>query len=877
VWLARAAMLTACLCARPMIAGEHFTSTPEVQRSVSAKAGEKVPDGVFQVLPGFQVEKLFTVPKEQLGSWVAIGFDHKGRLLASDQQDKGLCRITLPPPGSNTPVQVERLDLKITAAQGILAAFDALYLSVNGGPGSGLYRARDTDGDDQYDELTKLKDFRGGGEHGPHALRLAPDGKSIYVVCGNHTRPPFDVDKPLSAGDSSRVPTNWGEDLLLPRQWDANGHARGILAPGGWIAKTDPDGKTWQIVSIGYRNAYDMALNAEGELFAYDSDMEWDMGSPWYRPTRVTHAASGSEFGWRSGTGKWPAYYVDSLPPLLDIGPGSPVGVEFGYGARFPARYQRALYLCDWTFGTMYALHLKPDGASYQATKEEFLSRTPLPLTDVAVGPDGGMYFTVGGRGTQSELYRVTYVGQENVEKVDGRDADQVELRRLRRQLEQLHQPSQEPKGAVDFVYPYLRHADRHIRYAARVALEHQPVKLWQERVLEESQPQALVTGVVGLARQGDDDLKVDLLAALGRLELGSLSQSEQLDLLRAYQLVFIRLGEPDDSSRTQLAARLDRYFPAESDNLNRELSTLLVYLRSPTIIGTIVTLLEQPAKRDAADPSLLLARNRQYGGPITSMLGNHPDLMQIHYAFVLRNMKDGWTLAQRKAYFEWFERASKWSGGASFQGFLRNIDRDAYENASEMERLAIEAFGARKPYQAAALPKPKGPGRQWTVAELMHIAQTGLKRRNFDNGKKMYAAARCVVCHRFGGEGGATGPDLTQLAGRFNLKDLSEAMIEPSKVISDQYRASTIETSDGNVYTGRVVSETAGEVTMLTHPEDPTKLVTIKKNAIEQTQPSTVSLMPKDLLQELNQDEVLDLLAYLLSRGEKNHPMFRP
>ena len=120
---------------------------------------------------------------------------------------------------------------------------------------------------------------------------------------------------------------------------------RGILAPGGWIAKTDPDGKNWEIVSVGYRNAYDIAFNADGELFAYDADMEWDMGMPWYRPTRVLHATSGSEFGWRSGTGKWPAYYVDSLPPMLDIGPGSPVGVEFGYGAKFPAKYQKALYL----------------------------------------------------------------------------------------------------------------------------------------------------------------------------------------------------------------------------------------------------------------------------------------------------------------------------------------------------------------------------------------------------------------------------------------------------------------------------------------------------------------------------------------------------
>ena len=135
------------------------------------------------------------------------------------------------------------------------------------------------------------------------------------------------------------------------------------------------------------------------------------MGSPWYRPTRVCHVTSGSEFGWRSGTGKWPTYFPDSLPPALDVGPGSPTGVVFGTGARFPEKYQRALYILDWTFGTIYAVHLKPRGASYTATMEEFVSGTPLPVTDMVVGPDRAMYFTVGGRRAQSSLYRVTYQG----------------------------------------------------------------------------------------------------------------------------------------------------------------------------------------------------------------------------------------------------------------------------------------------------------------------------------------------------------------------------------------------------------------------------------------------------------------------------------
>ena len=211
--------------------GEGPWGNPIIAAAGSGVAGSSVPDHTFQVLPGFQVEKLFTVPKDKLGSWVCITFDNKGRLIASDQGNQGLCRITMPPLGSKEPVKVEHLDVKITSAQGMLYAFDALYLSVNGGPGSGLYRAKDTNGDDQFDEVVKLATFNGGGEHGPHALRLSPDGKSIVIACGNHTKTPEKID-------ASRIPTNWSEDHLLPRQWDANGHARGILAPG---ATEEPD------------------------------------------------------------------------------------------------------------------------------------------------------------------------------------------------------------------------------------------------------------------------------------------------------------------------------------------------------------------------------------------------------------------------------------------------------------------------------------------------------------------------------------------------------------------------------------------------------------------------------------------------------------
>ena len=824
--------------------------------------------GVFRLPPGFQVERLFTVPREALGSWVSITFDDKGRLIASDQGNQGLCRIT-PSADSDQPTKVERLGVKITAAQGLLFAFGSLYLSVNGGPGSGLYRARDTDGDDRFDKVEKLKDIRGGGEHGPHGLRLSPDGKSILIVCGNHSAPPDPID-------ASRVPRDWGEDLLLPRQWDANGHALGILAPGGYVARTDPEGETWELVSIGYRNAYDMAFNAEGELFVYDSDMEWDMGMPWYRPTRVVHATSGSEFGWRSGTGKWPPSYVDSLPPLLDIGPGSPVGVTFGYGTRFPAQYQRALYLCDWTFGTVYALHLEPEGSSYRAVKEEFVSRTPLPLTDAAVGPDGALYFTVGGRGIQSELFRVTYVGTDATAPVDGRDSALADLRALRRQLEQDHRRADDPAQAVAFAWPHLGHEDRFIRYAARVALEHQDVRLWQDRVLEERAPESLITGAVALARQGDRSLQPRLLEALDRLDFASLPEFQQLELLRAWSLVFIRMGEPDPATAARLAKKLDASYPARTDALNRELVNLLVYLKFPTAIAKTIALMKQDRGPMAADISELLDRNPGFGGTIAKMMANPPDAQKLHYAFVLRNLREGWTLPERTFYFQWLQQARQWSGGASFQGFLHNIDKEAFENASDSERLAIESAGARKPSPGKALPAPQGPGQEWTLDQLLALSRSKMRRRDFKNGQRTFAAARCVLCHRFAGEGGATGPDLTQAAGRFGFRDIAEAILEPSKVVSDQYRASVVATESGKVYTGRIVNETKDVLMILVDPEDATKVVEVPKVEVDEMISSKASLMPEKLLNALNEDEVLDLFAYLLSRGDYDDPVFR-
>ena len=149
-------------------------------------------------------------------------------------------------------------------------------------------------------------------------MNVGPDHASLYVIVGNQTT--------LVDHQKTRPTPLWGEDLLLPRIY-GNGFMKDTRAPRGWSAKTDPEGAPWEIIATGFRNEYDAAFNRHGELFTYDADMEWDVNTPWYRPTRVCMVPSGAEFGWRNGSGKWPDYYPDSLPPVVDIGPGSPTGV----------------------------------------------------------------------------------------------------------------------------------------------------------------------------------------------------------------------------------------------------------------------------------------------------------------------------------------------------------------------------------------------------------------------------------------------------------------------------------------------------------------------------------------------------------------------
>ena len=165
---------------------------------------------------------------------------------------------------------------------------------------------------------------------------------------------------------------------------------------------------------------------------------------------------------------------------------------------------------------------------------------------------------------------------------------------------------------------------------------------------------------------------------------------------------------------------------------------------------------------------------------------------------------------------------------------------------------------------------------KKYTVEELVPVVEKGLKDRDFDKGRNLFGETKCFACHRFNNEGGGTGPDLTIVSGRFNARDLLESIIEPSKVISDQYAAIVVETTDGKSIVGRIVNLSRDDIIINIDMLDPNKLVNVDRNKIESMGPSKISMMPDGLIDTLNHEEILDLVAYLYSRGDRQHKMFR-
>ena len=785
---------------------------------------------------GFRVDLLYKVP-DAAGSWVSLCVDPRGRLIASDQYGP-LYRITLPAPTSTDAPQVAPLPLAVGSAQGLAFVGETLYAvvaeKVHGGPG--LYRVRDTNGDGELDDVAKLAALEGTGEHGPHAVVPAPDGRSLHVVAGNATRLP-----PLARAAAR---PNWIDRHAVPPVPAVVGSETRGIPPGGWVCRTDLEGREWTLLSAGFRNHYDLAINSEGELFTFDSDTEFDVNLPWYRPTRVLHVVSGADFGWRPGGAKIPVEAPETLPPVVTLGLGSPTGLTFGYGSAFPERYAAALFVADWSYGKLTAVHLRPDGSSYRGEPEEIVRGLPLPITDVVINShDGALYFITGGRRLQSALYRLTWIGASDLERATQASPKPSDKRSSERQarhdLERFHGVND--SAAVDAAWRHLGSGDRFLRTAALRALESQRVAAWRTRALAETDACAGLLALLALIREGDDnDVRLAREAA-ARWPLRELPRDLQIEKCRLLVSAIARRGVPD-AERVRLLDECDPLHPSSDAALTAALGELLVALGAPRIIERVLEQLVAAPTREA----------------------------QIMHASLLRQVRTGWTIPARTTFLRWLDQAQSFRGGAAFRPTIQLIRKDALATLSDVERAALAEI-LREPGGAAASTPSDAflagrPTTAWTLDALWPRVERALTTpRDLARGRRLAAATGCFACHTMAGEGGALGPDLSGAGGRFSARDLLEAITDPSKVINDQYGTVVVTLTDGTQQHGRLVNQTPTQLHLAANLFDPMELLKIEHARVKEIAPSAISLMPAGLLGRLQPDEIADLVAFVL------------
>ncbi len=788
----------------------------------------------FTLLPGFKAELIRSAqPNED--SWVALAFDPQGRVTLAKEK-KGLLRLD-PKDGSMLEIESTLLECR-----GLLYAHGVLYANANNS--KGLYRLRDADGDGVFEDKHELMHTEGGVGHGRNHIKLGPDGR-IWVAHGNNVLLP----SPLAENSPLR---NYANDQAVMNPWDGSMFDGNVELPAGHVVAVDPQDSRIELITGGLRNPLDIAFNREGELFTFDADMERDVGTSWYMPTRVLHVVPGADFGWRRGTGRYPSWYVDTLPSVVDIGLSSPTGICFGYGAKFPKKYEEALFILDWSYGRIIAVHLNAKGASYTGTQETFVSGRPLNVTDACVGPDGALWFTTGGRGTQSGLYRVVWEGESGqMSQDEGQEVKK--LRALRHKLEALHGGIAVEKrdAAWKLIFVNLDHTDRHIRYAARVALEQLPMAFWQGRITKADSVWQRILGQLAGVRSGQKWDPWDLYGLWDLSAWKAMDDEQRSANLRTLSVTLARLSDSADMQR--LLAWLEPLYPAKTREMNQELCRLLIRLGSSQVLAKTL-----PMLRDATASEDL-----------------------VFYPLHLRYLKEGWSLEAKRIVFEALNRAEKLNGASTYFKSISDTRSElaAALSTEEMSKLA-EVIHPPKPAALSPHAMPGHTFRVWKLEDLESRLSEVSKGRSFEKGKAAAISTQCVFCHTMSTDrslpAGLFGPELAQVSARFGRRDLLDHILNPSKIVDEKFRFVTIKRTDGTTVMGSLENEDDERVILKPNPLSP-ETVEIGKSLIRERSVSAISPMPAGLLNALKAEQILDLLAFIEAGGDAKKANFKP
>jgi putative heme-binding domain-containing protein len=482
------------------------------------------------------------------------------------------------------------------------------------------------------------------------------------------------------------------------------------------------------------------------------------------------------------------------------------------------------------------------------------LKGRPLNVTDLAFGPDGAMYLVTGGRKTQSALYRIAYTGQPvdpPAASPHERDcaAHAADVRKLRQSLEAFY--GQVDPAALDAAWPHLDSPDPLLRHAARVAILHQPVESWRERVLADERPTAVLTGTLMLLETGDAGPAGLLFDRLLSLRPAELDVSQQLMLLEAYRLLSERADEEVRARREQVVAQLDK-LPAAKD-------------QGPVRVGPLGT--DREVRRQWCRVLVELQATRAIERTGAALLASDVQEDRIMGLLVLRSVIQGWTPYYRQEYFIALAEAHRWLGGEGMPQLAQRLRVEAVAKLSENERNYL-ADSLAPPAPEPDLILPARPVvKQWKPEDFEVVLADSARRGDAKRGAAVFREAQCVRCHRVGARGPAVGPDLSHVAGRFSRRDMLHSVLTPSAVVAENYRNLLVQLADGRTLTGRVLVEgdyRSETLRLATNPLKPAEIAEVNKREIAQSRLTETSPMPNGLLDTFDEQAVLDLLAYL-------------
>lgn len=814
----------------------------EQWQQAKGDAPQKQPQ--FWTAPGFEVTRVRQAAADE-GSWIALAFDAAGRATIS-REDTGLLRMTLAD-DRRSVARVEPIAVDLPECRGLVYLDGRLYANANNA--KTMFRLRITE-DARVEELERLREFPGGVGHGRNDLAVGPDDL-IYSI----------------HGDSVEAPGQPIVDRTSPLRESR----RGSRQQEAYVVRTDRDGKAWELLCTGLRNPYGLAFHPSGDLFTYDADNEYDMGAPWYRPTRIVQLVSGADYGWRVAQGRWPPNYPDHPDnglPTIDVGRGSPTAVMFGTNLKYPSVYRDALFVLDWSYGRALAVHLAPRGAGYRASLELFMQGKPLNVTDIAAGPDGAMWLITGGRKTQSALYRVAFIGKSEPTAANGHHEQEAarfseQQRASRLELEAFH--GKDAPDVARHCWPRLADPDPRIRYAARIALEQRPKPELLARFDQllkagnsnhsENPNTGMLEFLMMLIRTGDPAIVPKLIDQLLEIPAGRLSLSEQFTVAFLYAECLRNASEAVSKKGDAIAGQLAELWPnpthegvrvsplGDNFELRRRLALLFANLGDP---GGAPGLVERIAN---------------------SLLTSSVEEDRLQGLLALRNFKQGWAPASRRTYFQVLHDAARFVGGEGLPTFLERLRTDAVATLGENEREEFANLLAAPQQVDEPLPPPRPKVQAWTLDDVPMLAVQGAGRGNAERGAHVFRDALCSRCHRAGLTGPAVGPDLTFVARRFSRSDMLESIIAPSRSVAENYRNVMVVTHAGQVHVGRLLSEgdfRSEKLKLNIDPLRPGQIIEIDKKDIAEQGPHDTSPMPLGLLDTFTRDEIADLLTFL-------------